>query len=1258
VKDFFISYNTADKAWAEWIAWTLEEAGYSVIIQEWHIRPGQSFAFEMQKAITDTDRTIAVLSQHYLDAAFTQPEWTAAFAKDPMGDKRALVPVRVGACNLQGLLSQIVYIDLLGLSEVDAQKALCDGLTPGGRPKEKPGFPGLRTGWQAASAERTLRQAQRFPGVEVQCSPKVREAIAEECEHQDSERPTVFICYSRSDTRWMEMLRPHLVALQLAGQLDLWVDTDIDVGGNWRDKLKAAMERTSVAVCLISADFLASPFIIREEVAYFLGQSSVILLPLLLQDCPWDRVSWLSKLQLFPGGHKPVKEFEGANLDRILANFARLVSEIVEKRARLGPEEREGRATSFVDVSETSLVEAAVVCGIRESQWTPLPESCVDTHRLPSTGDALFGRDEQLRCLDATWESPDKNVIIFVAGGGVGKSALVNKWVEQMASDNYRGAQCVYAWSFYSQGTGERVTSSDMFINESLMWFGDEATAKSSMSPWDKGRCLAELIQNKRTLLLLDGIEPLQSNFANEPGFIKDPALSVLVKHLARKNTGLCVITTREPIADIKQNPNNVIEESLDQILPEAGRALLRVRGVRGSDTDLERVTRDFGRHALAINLLAAYLQNEPGRHAERAHSIPDLNLNDKEGRHPRRIMEAFANRFGDSPELNILYMLGLFDRPAKAEEMAALRQKRMIGNLNDKVFSIEDPQWKATIDKLRLCGLVAPPSHHDKVCAAELDAHPFVRQHFGERLRQLHEGASHAGHCILFQHLKKKAPKFPTTIRAMEPLYRAVHHGNMAGRYSETFSSVYSLRVQQGIRLYNASELGALGEELAMLASYFEEGQLWCRPARSLSNYQKLSVIMKAGYYLYGSGKTEQAQGALQSGLDMSVQSCHWLSAMVFAGGLSQIRLATGQIRNAMELSSRTREYADCSFSSYLKNILVMAVSSGIGGIGGFMKGGPAFKHWKGIFTVKRTAMMATEAVNADIIFNKGDVPAAMQHVQRVLPMLQGQPMLPLFYSLVDFWCNDILLAQGDHEKVCLNAKKRLQFWENKDGKQSLFDIGTQYLLLGRAYLVSARQVGEKPEKSLMHLDMAIEYLRRASFLEFLVRALVSRAEARKLNSDFPSAIQDLDAAWEIVHPNASTLQESNRGNVRHDIFMLRECDIHLECCRLLLTMKNAGVALDGKTEPGSPLSFYEGVSQPIRAAREHLTIARRMADEMEYFRCVPAICLAGARLHIMEGDPAQARHTLAEASKYIESMNYHSLDRDLNEIKRKLSV
>lgn len=145
--DFFISYTKADKAWAEWIAWHLEKAGYTTVLQAWDFRAGGNFVLQMQKA-TKAKRTIAVLSPDYLTSGFTQPEWAAAFVKDPTGEKGILVPVRVQKCQLEGMLAAIVHIDLVGKSEEAAQKALFEGLaqSPDGtssrrKPIAPPGFP-------------------------------------------------------------------------------------------------------------------------------------------------------------------------------------------------------------------------------------------------------------------------------------------------------------------------------------------------------------------------------------------------------------------------------------------------------------------------------------------------------------------------------------------------------------------------------------------------------------------------------------------------------------------------------------------------------------------------------------------------------------------------------------------------------------------------------------------------------------------------------------------------------------------------------------------------------------------------------------------------------------------------------------------------------------------------------------------------------------------------------------------------------------
>lgn len=156
-KDLFISYNHADKAWAEWIAWTLEEAGYTVVIQAWDFRAGGNFVLQMQQAAEATHKTIAVLSQNYLDAEFTQPEWAAAFVRDPQGKEQTLIPVRVKACQPTGLLGPIVYVDLVSQQEVDAQAALLSAFSERGKPSQKPGFPG------GTAAQRSFPSPVSYP---------------------------------------------------------------------------------------------------------------------------------------------------------------------------------------------------------------------------------------------------------------------------------------------------------------------------------------------------------------------------------------------------------------------------------------------------------------------------------------------------------------------------------------------------------------------------------------------------------------------------------------------------------------------------------------------------------------------------------------------------------------------------------------------------------------------------------------------------------------------------------------------------------------------------------------------------------------------------------------------------------------------------------------------------------------------------------------------------------------------------------------
>jgi tetratricopeptide (TPR) repeat protein len=141
-KDFFISYTSADREWAEWIAWQLDQNGYNVVIQAWDFRPGTNFVEQMNIALAGSKMTIAVLSSAYLKSSYGRAEWTAAFLHGPNEQPRLLC-VRIEDVEPPPLLRPWIYIDLVGLDLERARHALLAGIQPGAaRPSVEPSYPG------------------------------------------------------------------------------------------------------------------------------------------------------------------------------------------------------------------------------------------------------------------------------------------------------------------------------------------------------------------------------------------------------------------------------------------------------------------------------------------------------------------------------------------------------------------------------------------------------------------------------------------------------------------------------------------------------------------------------------------------------------------------------------------------------------------------------------------------------------------------------------------------------------------------------------------------------------------------------------------------------------------------------------------------------------------------------------------------------------------------------------------------------------
>ena len=110
----------------------------------------------------------------------------------------------------------------------------------------------------------------------------------------------VFVSYSHRDERWLKRLQVHLKPLVREGEIELWDDTRIAAGARWREEIERALDQAAIAILLISADFLASDFVVDNELPPLLQaaeQGGTTILPLILKHCRFLRDRNLSVFQ-------------------------------------------------------------------------------------------------------------------------------------------------------------------------------------------------------------------------------------------------------------------------------------------------------------------------------------------------------------------------------------------------------------------------------------------------------------------------------------------------------------------------------------------------------------------------------------------------------------------------------------------------------------------------------------------------------------------------------------------------------------------------------------------------------------------------------------------------------------------------------------------------------------------------------------------------------------------------------------------------
>lgn len=817
------------------------------------------------------------------------------------------------------------------------------------------------------------------------------------------------------------------------------------------------------------------------------------------------------------------------------------------------------------EIAKVILARLGITAPVTQAVTTP---DKIDLTHLPAGAEHFLGRIDELAALDAAWASSGHTAIVeLIAPGGVGKTSLVKRWLEKMKHDNWRGANRVYGWSFYSQGTrDDKQASEDHFLAEALAWFG--VAIDPAANPWDKGRELAKAVVASRTLLVLDGIEPLQYPPGPLAGELHAPGLKALFEHLASAGqSGLCLVTSRVQLENLNQyecntsRPEGVVQRlNLGNLTDTDGARLLHTLGtnkagaadIDAEDAELRAASSEVQGHALTLSLLGRYIalayEGDVRRRDQVKFEEADKAI---QGGHAFKVMAAYETWFASSGKrgesvLAALRLFGFFDRPASIQSLRALRAAPAIQGLTRPLVNLDVKDWRAALKRLEQCGLIFPVKGGDAY-----DAHPLVREYMAQMLKQKLPAAWKEGHKRIYEQLKDSVPHRPDGLAGLQPLYQAVSHGCLAGLHQKACDEVYKDRILHGTGhdgFYSTKKLGAIGADLGAIACFFVDP--WQRLAPVLSEANQAWLLSEAAFRLRALGRLEEALDPMHAGVERAAKQEDWKNTAAGYGNLSELQLSLGRVLAAVANAKQSLDYAEQSGDTF--------------------------------------SLMRNRSILADALHQHGETETATTlFTEAEALQAERQPQYPQLSSVWGLRYCDLLLAGteqaawaamqscpvartnaakpkflGGCAAVAERAAQTLKLSEYNN--TSLLDIALGHLTLARCALYTTLLQGQPSDATIRQkIDTAVTSLRASGSQHHLPRGLLTHAWLCFCQGDEPAARADLDEAERIA----------SRGNMR-----LHLADIHLTRARL----------------------FRD---------RDALRQARTLIEQCEYFRRLPEL-------------------------------------------------
>lgn len=148
-------------------------------------------------------------------------------------------------------------------------------------------------------------------------------------------RGKVFVSYSHADTDCLQRLLVHLKPLEKSKAINCWSDLQIRIGDKWKGEIQKNLDEAVIAILLISADFLASDFIVNNELPPLLmaaDTKGIRILPVILKPCGFLRDPVLSSFQAVNDPRGPLLGMPHIQQEEVYDKIAGEVSSEMQRR--------------------------------------------------------------------------------------------------------------------------------------------------------------------------------------------------------------------------------------------------------------------------------------------------------------------------------------------------------------------------------------------------------------------------------------------------------------------------------------------------------------------------------------------------------------------------------------------------------------------------------------------------------------------------------------------------------------------------------------------------------------------------------------------------------------------------------------------------------------------------------------------------------------------------------------------------------------